>query len=413
MTTILKDKRLYALLTANLFSSVGSGITMIAIPWLLVNRAGGEQLFGYVSLFMTILLFFVSPYVGVVIDRFSRKKVLLFAEALAAVAVLLFSFWGFIAGEYQVWHLVVLFMSGTLYFTVNFPAKFAFNQELFDSSQYKTLNSAVEIQTQASSMIAGGIASILIEKIDLSVLLLVNGITYLLAFLVIMLIPYKRQNLMNKRKVTMWLEMKEGALYLKEKPLLILFFTCSFLPFISVMVGNYLFPVYVSKSLHADATILGLSFTLYAIGAVVAGFTVPFLINRFGTFRTLRATALIFTIGFLVIAWTPIAGLFLLLQIALGWGNAGTRVARNTMMMDMVPNQLIGRVDSFFQAIGLAIRVSLIGLFTQTIHLTGPSVSLSIVGILLVLSFAGILLNGKLFIRSHSTGETNAMAVGK
>lgn len=409
--TILKDKRLYALLTANFLSSIGSGITMIAIPWLLVNRDGGEQLFGYVSLLMTVILFLISPYLGILIDRFSRKKILLLAEVLALCIVMIFSIWGIFIEEYYTWQLIVLFISGTLYFTFNFPTKFAFNQEIFDRSQYKSLNSIIEIQSQASSMVSGGIASMLIEKIDLAVLLMLNGVTFFLAFLVITFIPYQQKNKSNIRSVTMWNDMKEGYLYLKETPLKILFFTCSFLPFISVMVANYVFPVFVSKTLHADSSILGLSFTVYAIGAVIAGFTIPFLMNRFGTYRTVIFASAIFTLGILVIAWLPVIGIFLLVQIVLGWGNAGTRVARNTIMMDMVPNQIIGRVDSFFQAIGLGIRVAIIGLFTQTIHMTGASISLSIVGTLLILSFIGILLSGKLF--EHDSTKSNVKTVGK
>lgn len=414
MATILKDKRLYALLTANIFSSVGSGMTMIAIPWLMINRANGEQVFGYASLFITILLFFVTPYIGILIDRFSRKKALLLCEVSGFLIVFIFSLWGFLGGHYETWQLMVLFLSGTFYFTLNFPFKFAFNQEIFEPSHYKTLNSVIEIQTQASSMLSGGIASLLIEKIDLSMLLLLNAIAYLLAFLLIWFVPYQQKNeSFARRKINMWFDMKEGFHYLKERPLQILFLTCSFLPFVSVMVGNYLFPVYISKTLQANATILGQSFMVYAMGAVLAGFTIPFIMNRFGHYRTVMITVVIFTTGILVIAWLPIVNIYLLLQFALGWGNAGTRVARNTIMMDMVPNQIIGRIDSFFNTVGLGIRVSLIGLITQTIHITGVSLPLSVLGFLLVMSFVGLLLSRKLFINSNLNSLHITKGIGR
>ncbi|KYD06884.1 hypothetical protein B4119_0669 [Parageobacillus caldoxylosilyticus] len=36
MSSLYRDRRLYLLLVANLFSSVGTGITMTAVPWMLV-----------------------------------------------------------------------------------------------------------------------------------------------------------------------------------------------------------------------------------------------------------------------------------------------------------------------------------------------------------------------------------------
>ncbi|NEW08099.1 hypothetical protein GK047_19030 [Paenibacillus sp. SYP-B3998] len=62
MWTMLKDRRMAFLMIANMLSSIGSGITMIGVPWLLVNRSGGDEVYGYATLASTILLFllFVS-----------------------------------------------------------------------------------------------------------------------------------------------------------------------------------------------------------------------------------------------------------------------------------------------------------------------------------------------------------------
>ncbi len=403
MSHLVKDQRLYKLLVANIFSSIGSGITMIAIPWLLVNRQGGDQLYGYAALLMTLFLFFVSPYVGVIIDRVSRKKMLLISEVFGFVGVSFFAFWGFSSGSYETWHLIGIYVSSSIYFTFHYPTQFAFNQEVFDRSQYRTLNSVMEIQGQTASMVAGGLASILIEGIDLGLLLLLDASTYIVAFILISTIPYRSTITTNKSKVTIWSNMVEGFLYLKEKPVLILFFICSLMPFIGVMVGNYLWPVYIAKTLQADATTMGLADMMYAIGAVMAGILIPLMINKWGAYQTVKVTAIIFTVGVLTAAWIPVIFLFLLVKISLGFGNAGTRVARNTIMMEMVPNHLIGRVNSFFTVVGLGFRVSMIGLFTQTVKYTNASVSLSIMGFVLAIAVVGVLMSHRLFSEDKSS----------
>ncbi|WP_164985155.1 MFS transporter [Ammoniphilus sp. CFH 90114] len=398
MSRILKDRRLYSLLTANIFSSIGSGITMITIPWLLVNREGGEQLFGYAALSMTLLLFFASPYIGTLIDRFPRKQMLLFSEIFGFTVIATLAFWGFFSGHFETWQLISIYAAGSLYYSLHYPTQFAFTQEIFEKSQYQSLNSVMEIQNQTASMVAGGLASLLIDKINLSYLLMLDAATYIIGYFLILSIPYiQHQSGAAREKSTVWNNMKEGFLYLKDKPLFTLFFICSLMPFIGVMVGNYLFPVYISKILQADASVMGLSDMVYAIGAVLAGFTLPILINKLGSYRAVAITVAVFTIGTLITAWIPVVSLFLFLKIALGWGNAGARVARNTILMETVPNHLIGRVNSFFNAVGMGLRVCLIGLFSQTIVYTGASVSLSIMGIVLAFALFGVLSSRSLF----------------
>ena len=64
MTNLFQDSHFRLIIFANIAASIGSGITMIAIPWLLVTSENGEAVFGYVALCMTILSFILTPFVG-------------------------------------------------------------------------------------------------------------------------------------------------------------------------------------------------------------------------------------------------------------------------------------------------------------------------------------------------------------
>lgn len=404
MNSVIRDGRFQKLIFANILSSIGSGVTMIGVPWLLVNREGGDQIYGYVTFCLTLLLFFLSPYLGVLIDRLPRKKVLLFSEAFGFLIVILFVGCGFFSGAYETWHLIGVYAGGSLYYTLHYPAQFAFNQEIFTKEQYRELNSIMEIQNQAASMLAGGLTSVLIERVDFSLILLVDAFTYVAGFLLLSFIPYvSSQSQIAVSKASIWSNMKEGFLYLKDKPLFTVFYISSLMPFIGIMVGNYLFPVYIAKTLGANGTIMGLADVMYAFGAILGGYTIPFLLRRQGEFRTVFMTVSVFTAGTLLIAAIPIVGLFLILKITLGWGNAGSRVARNTIMMNEVPNEVMGRVNSFFSAVGMLFRISLLGLFARTAAYTGASFSLFIVGGLLIFACAGVFISRSLFAKDVPT----------
>lgn len=316
---------------------------MIGVPWLLVNRAGGSEIFGYATLASTIILFFLSPHIGVYIDRISRKKILLGSEVVGGSVTLLFALWGLSAGHFETWQLIVIYFSGSLYYNVHFPTQFAFTQEIFSKEQYKTLNSILEVQNQSTSMIAGGLASLLIDHIDFAWILLADSMTYFLGFGLFLLIPYiKNRSVAANGAVSMWSNIREGFAYLKTRPLLVMFFLCALMPFLCVMVGNYLYPVYITSVLHGGANVLGAADMIFAIGAVVAGLTVPLLMQRLGSYYTTILSFVIFGLSIVFFYVFPLVSIFLLFKTLNGWGNAGSRVARNTILMEMVPNHLIG-----------------------------------------------------------------------
>lgn len=74
MKNLYKDSRFRLIIFANIASSIGSGITMIAIPWMLVSSDNGNKVFGYITIGMTILSFILTPFVGNLVDRVSRKN---------------------------------------------------------------------------------------------------------------------------------------------------------------------------------------------------------------------------------------------------------------------------------------------------------------------------------------------------
>ncbi|WP_327861002.1 MFS transporter [Aneurinibacillus thermoaerophilus] len=166
------------------------------------------------------------------------------------------------------------------------------------------------------------------------------------------------------------------------------------------MVGNYLYPVYIAKTLGADGTVMGLADAIDAVGAVLGGCIIPLMLGRIGPFRTVLFTVCAYTAGTILIAIFPAVLLFLALDVILGWGNAGSRVARNTIMMNEVPNEFMGRVNSFFSAIGMLLRISLIGLFARTVSYTGASFSLLVMGGLLLIACIGVLISRSLFARN-------------
>lgn len=361
MKNLLQDTRFRMILFANIASSVGSGITMIAIPWMLVTSKDGNEVFGYVTIATTILSFILTPFIGNLIDNMSRKKLLLVSKFISLALLLVFSMIGFLGIEYEIWHYIIIYMIGTLYYTIFYPTMFALNQEIFNADQYKVLNGAMEVQGQLSSVIAGALASILLTKWELQTILLLDVITYAAAIYFYIRIPYAQASRLCTN--TSFNKATAGLLYMLKRPLMFIFLLFSIMPFIGVMITNYLFPVYLADVLKTSGNVYGIQGMVYGVGAILGGIFVPLIARKLGNEKTMIYGVLTYTlaISLIVVANVPS---YLALMLFIAIGNSGTRVARNSYLMDQIPNELIGRVDSLFRSVGLLIRIALLALFT-------------------------------------------------
>lgn len=362
MKNLYYDSRFRLIIFANIASSIGSGITMIAVPWMLVSSENGSAVFGYVTICMTIISFLITPLVGNLIDKMSRKKLLLSSNIVSFIMLLLFSVIGFVGLSYEIWHYIIIYIIGSLYYTLFFPTMFALNQEIFHKDQYKTLNGTMEVQGQLSSVIAGALASILLSKWDLHYILLLNVFAYIVAIYLYVKIPYVRFKNSDAKEISRS-KGAAGLTYMLKRPAMFLFLFLSIMPFIGVMITNYLFPVYLADVLKASGSFYGIQSMTYGVGAVIAGIIVPIIARKLGDEKTIIYSVITYTIAIslIVIANIPF---YLSLMFFIALGNSGARVARNSFLMDRIPNEIIGRVDSLFRSAGLLLRIVLLGIFT-------------------------------------------------
>jgi MFS family permease len=158
------------------------------------------------------------------------------------------------------------------------------------------------------------------------------------------------------------------------------------MPFIGVMITNYLFPVYLTDVLKASGSLYGTQSMIYGMGAIMAGITVPTIARKFGDEKTIIYCVITYTIAISLIVFANVP-VYLSLMFFIAIGNSGARVARNSFLMDQIPNEIIGRIDSLFRSIGLLFRIVLLAIFTGMVS-TG------------LIIYCFIILSGLLFIAS-------------
>jgi MFS-type transporter involved in bile tolerance (Atg22 family) len=245
-------------------------------------------------------------------------------------------------------------------------------------------------------MIAGGLGGWMVEHAPLWVILLLDATTYLASFLIQATLPYEATHLKNQNSTTVaarpsvWQSVAEGWQWLRERPQLTLFLTCSLLPFIVVMAGNYLFPIYVSQTLHVGALWFAAGEITFALGAIAAGALLPRLIAQHSAANTIPATMLVFLAGILLVLVVKVPLIYLAAGVLLGFGNAGCRVARSALMLNLIPNEVMGRVGGFYNVLDRVLRTLLV-FALGVIEFGGPPMGFVVLLAVLVVALVGVM----------------------
>ena len=182
---------------------------------------------------------------------------------------------------------------------------------------------------------------------------------------------------------------KVGFQFLKENKNILWFGLLSFSVFIVTIVeGFYLAAIYVSDYLSEDAVIYTLAELVYAGGAFVAGLFIRKLFKGIEPVYSILIIMIVLSTGFFICGFTESSLLFILFNFFLGLANAGTRILRITLLFDLIPNEIIGRVNGIFASYQTLMRGIFILIFSIPFFLEGQNIRIAynIFGVFLLVS---------------------------
>src|SRR5258708_16462082 len=124
-------------------------------------------------------------------------------------------------------------------------------------------------------MLAGALGAWLIAVCPFWAVVCIEAAAYLAAFLLICGLRYQPARQTTLAPASAWAMLIEGLQYLQGRPRLSVVMLASFLPFVAIMVGNFLSPIFVREVLHQGPQVYGIGEVSYAVGATVACLPLP------------------------------------------------------------------------------------------------------------------------------------------
>ncbi|GIP16292.1 MFS transporter [Paenibacillus montaniterrae] len=269
-------------LTGQGISMFGSMIVQYAIMWhITLSLQSG--------LAMTIFIicgflpsFLISPFAGVWADRFDRKKLIIAADALIAIATLILAI-VFLSGYEEIWLLFVMAAIRALGSGVHMPAIGALLPQFVPEEHLMRIN-GLNGTIQAVVMFISPIVSAgLLTATSLSNIFFVDVITAVLGITTLLLfVPVAaHERSKQKEKVSYFEDMKQGIVYVRQHPflkVLLLFFV---LFFILLAPASFLTPLQTARSFGEDEWRLAALEIVFSVGMMLGGAAV----STWGGFR--------------------------------------------------------------------------------------------------------------------------------
>ena len=236
--------------------------------WLASMGAIGQTVLGMYQISELVTSILVNPFGGVISDRFSRRKILMAADLVCGILCLAISF--IRNDSWMIGALIFANIVQAIAFAFSRPANKAIITELVEKDELVLYNSRLELVMQVVSVSSPVLSFLVLQFASLRITLVLDALSFFLAFGLVALLPKKEEKTMGEKKLTfkvIFSDIKEGVHYIvKQKEIFFLLVMASSVNFFFAAF-NYLLPF--SNQLYgvqgAYATIL----TMGAIGSIV------------------------------------------------------------------------------------------------------------------------------------------------
>ncbi|MEM6526946.1 MAG: MFS transporter [Chloroflexota bacterium] len=262
-STIFRDTRaFYAIIFGQLVSTVGSGMTRFGLGIWVFSETGDTSAYTTLLFFAVLPLGLGSLVAGPLVDRFSRKQVMLIANTVASLSTLVVAVL-FFANVLELWHLyVALFINGVANAFI-LPALDSSIALMVPKDQLGRASGLTQLVQALEIVLAPAAAGFLVGMVGLGAIFIVDFVTFGASILALALsaVPNPQR---SEEGMNLWAEFAFGVRYIRERP--------AFL----YLMGFVTLTMFLLPGIgYALVTPLVLTFsTEQAAGLVVSGFGV-------------------------------------------------------------------------------------------------------------------------------------------
>ena len=335
---------LFLLLQGQFVSVMGDMIYEIALGFWVLAFTGSPALMGILMATSLVPGIILSPFAGVIVDRTSRKKLMILMDLLRGITIILVAL-AALMGFLQLWMVfvagIILGVGGAFFG----PAVMSVLPKMVSKDKITNVNSVFLVANTGADILGNSLGGVLYVLLGAPVLFLLNGISFLLSGISITFskIPKSREskityeNFISDLKESLSFVWKlKGLLYI-----LLIFSIFSFLVHIAVILLIPLFQF--TPSLGAAK--YGIAMASFTVGVFLG----MIFLSAFNLHPSKRASFMLISLtvsnlSLILFALTTEYYLMILLLFIAGLAESVVSVFILSSIQSVVPDNMMGKV---------------------------------------------------------------------
>jgi CRP-like cAMP-binding protein/Na+/melibiose symporter-like transporter len=355
MFAIFRKRDFTRLWFAQLISTIGSSLTDLAAAILVFRETQSALAVGLILMASAVPSLIFGLLAGVFVDRFDRKKIMIWSDILRAVLV------ASIPLAYAngiVWLYVVVFLNAAVAQFFD-PAHESVVPEIADEEELAAADAFLSISSFGSTAIGFAAAGLLATSNSLDLAFYVDAASFVLGAVLVSFVTVRRIEADESTTVrAIVVNLKAGLVALRESPILRTTFLTSLPVFFSFGLWNVLLLPFALRALNATEFEYGLQEGLTSVGFVIGSLIMARIADRLregawivGGVLGMGLVGVVYALSPSLFAGLGHAGL-ITVAIALvtlsGLLNAPASIARRLLMQRNTPRELRGRIFAAF-----------------------------------------------------------------
>jgi DHA3 family macrolide efflux protein-like MFS transporter len=256
-------------------SLLGSQMVQFALIWWLTRTTGSATVLTTASLVGLLPMVVLGPFVGALVDRWNRRKILLIADAGIALVTLLLAYI-FFMGWIQIWMVYVALFLRSLGGGFHNPSMSASTSLMVPDEHLTRVQGLNSTLYNGLNIISAPLGALLLEVLAVEGVLIIDVGSALFAIIPLFFIAIpqpENKNLSQKENLvaSVWDDFKEGLRYVRAWPGLIILLVMALFLNMVINPAFALLPLLVREHFGGGALQLGWFNSAFGIGAVVGG----------------------------------------------------------------------------------------------------------------------------------------------
>ena len=311
-------KKFFVLWSSQAASLFGSAVVNFALAWYLTRETGSATILATAIMVAMIPQIVLGPFVGPWVDRWDRKKIMIFADLyvmlLTVVLVVLFY-----TDTIQIWHIYLIMLGRSVGDAFQHPALGASIPMLVPEKHLVRANGLYQMLQSAIRVVGPPAGAFLIETLPMQGVFSVDIITAIIAVgcLLPLVIPRPERTTLTV-EANHFNDMKQSFRYIWARRGLVMLIGMMTLLMFSVAPASSLIPILVHQHLEGDVIKLGWLTSAWGIGGVLGGLA----LGVWGGFKKRM--------------WTAFLGFFIMIPCSVGLGLTSPAIFYTTTVPAML-----------------------------------------------------------------------------